>query len=250
MDAPNQWPPRDRQDGRVVIGIVLALVGLFLLLRVFHILPPLFYFVHPGWLALIIVGVVIGVKSNFRSPAAWILLVIGVSHLIPSFYIGDVSSRRLLLPLALLAAGLFIILRKKNTHHFRPSWKNGGECIPMQSVATDLVSIDVTFGGRKEIVTSKNFRGGAIRANFSGVELNLASADAVVNEPVVLDVYASFASVELILPSHWEVLNEIRPMMGSVEDHRVMRMAEAGVDRPKLILRGTVNLGSVELKSY
>jgi hypothetical protein len=252
MDAPNQWQPKDRQGGRIIFGVVLAVIGVGLLLRMFNILPPLFFHMRWGWpLVLIIIGLAMGAKHNFKNNAWWILVTIGVAHLIPAFYIGDVSSRKLLWPAMLILAGIFMITRKKGPSRFQQHrWHDGSKDIAFRSVDADEVSIDVTFGGRKEIITSKNFRGGAIRASFAGVELNLGSAESHSGVPMVLDVSASFAGVEIIVPSHWDVQNEIRPMMGSVEDNRVIRMGESTTDRPKLIVRGSVNFGSVELKGY
>jgi hypothetical protein len=254
MDAPNQWQPKHRQDGRIIVGIALALAGIFFLLRALHLLPTVFFYVHPGWLALIIIGIVVGVRNNFRNHAWWILIAIGVANIVPSFHIGDVSSRRIFWPSMLIIAGVFMILRKRGPGHLhRHDWHpgvGGGRHMSIESVDTDVVNIDVTFSGRKEIVTSKNFRGGVLRANFSGVELNLSGAESSSTEPMVLDVYASFAGVEIIVPAHWELQNEIRPTLGSVEDNRVIRVGETTMIKPKLILRGSVSFGSVELKSY
>ncbi len=235
---------RSRNKGKMVFGVIIAAIGLLLLLKMFHLLPPVIYSVHFGWpLILIIVGIVIGVKSNFRNNAWWILLLIGAAHMMPSFYIGDVPSRKVLWALLLILGGLAMIFRRNEPRQCE------GSVPQILTQDTDTVNIDVTFGGRKEIVTSHSFKGGRVRATFAGAEVNLAAAESGV-QPMVLEVYASFAGVEIIVPSHWEIQNEINPSMGSVEDHRMIRTIDTAAEKHTLVLRGTCSFGSVEIKSY
>ncbi len=252
MDASNGWQPKHGNEGKVIFGTILAAAGVLLLLHTFHILPV--YSFHLGWpVVVIVIGVILGIKNNFRKNAWWILILIGLQGLLPDFYIGDVPSHRIFWPLLLIALGLAVIFRRRDPQSaFRRHRRWEDKCaVPLLNNDSDTVNIDVTFSGRKEIVTSKAFRGGVIRANFSGVELNLASADGGADGlPMILEVHTSFAGVELIVPSHWEVQNEIRPMMGSVEDDRTIRTPDAGAVRRLLVLRGSCNFGSVELKSY
>lgn len=113
----------------------------------------------------------------------------------------------------------------------------------------NMLNIDVTFAGRKEIVTSKDFKGGNINATFGGVEINMVQADGT--GPMVLNCTVSFGGVELIVPSHWEIQNEINPTLGSVEDRRAMRMnTTTSEERKVLVLKGNCNFGSIEIKSY
>jgi hypothetical protein len=253
MESQERWQKdwsKRRRDGRMTVGIILIAVGLFLILRMFGWFSPFFFSFHFGWpVILVIIGLIIGVKSNFRKNAWWILILIGGSHmLLPYFpFIGGVPTRQILWPSLLVIAGLVVILRKRDDR-WDNKWKQNRHVHLLTSEA-DTVNIDATFGGRKEVVTSRSFKGGVIRASFSGVELNLAGAEAGV-QPVVLEVYASFAGVEIIIPSHWELQNEIQPTLGSVEDHRVVRTLDTSVEKRVLVLRGSCNFGSVEIKSY
>jgi hypothetical protein len=67
---------------------------------------------------------------------------------------------------------------------------------------------------------------------------------------MVLDVRVAFGSAEIIVPSHWEVVNEINPTLGSVEDQRMLRTPDASIERRTLILRGSCAFGSIEIKGY
>jgi predicted membrane protein len=158
--------------------------------------------------------------------------------------IGDTSSSALMIPLALIIGGLVMVFRSKKSK----DWHNNMEVVTSNE---NTLNVDVTFGGRKEIVTSKEFKGGNISATFGGCEINMTQADAV-EQPMVLNVKVSFGGVELVVPSHWELQNEIEPTFGSVEDHRAIRTSASSISEVKkvLILKGTCSFGSIEIKSY
>jgi len=116
------------------------------------------------------------------------------------------------------------------------------------TTSDNTINIDVTFGGRKEFVTSKDFKGGTISTVFGGCEVNLMQADTT-EKTMVLDIKVSFGGVELIVPSHWDIQNEVNPAFGSIEDERTIQTATAE-DRKTLIIKGSCSFGSVEIKSY
>lgn len=247
MDAPNQWHHgKRREDGRKRFGLIVAIVGFVFLLH--NIFPGFWHLpsIRFGWpWILLIVGLGLGIVSKFRRNGWWILVIIGAAHIVMPTFFPDIPTHRIVWPALLVGFGLAMIFGK---HDRRRGWK-GNHHVSSLTNDSDAVNIDVNFGGRKEIVTSRAFTGGNVRATCSGVELNLASAESGV-QTMVMDVQVMFASVEMVLPSHWDIQNEIRPTMGSVEDHRTIRTGDAGPSRPLLILRGSVTFGSVELKSY
>jgi predicted membrane protein len=233
---------RNRGGGdKTALGIILLAVGVFLLLRTLHIIPFLSF--HHFWpFVLILVGISIGIKNKFMNSAPWILIFIGVANAIPEFTFMDQSSRKLVWPVVLILFGSFIMLRsrKKKCHLDRITTATNND---------PMLNIDVTFGGRKEIITSKDFKGGNISATFAGAEVNLMQADST-TQPIVLDIRVSFGGVELIVPSHWEIQNEIAPSFGSVEDHRMVKTPMNAEDRKILSLKGSCSFGSIEIKSY
>jgi hypothetical protein len=254
MDPQYRPGQQRRGEGKVIFGVAIVAAGILMLLRMLHILPHVWFNFHSGWpVIVLIIGIVMGVRSNFKNNAWWILCLIGAAHLIPSFYIGDIPSNRLLWPVVLIAAGLAVIFRKKKPDARTGDWRNNMNQItagdPVIQNNAGTLNIDVTFGGRKEMVTSKEFRGGTINVTFGGAEINLMSADSTI-QPMILDVRVAFGSAEIIVPSHWDVVNEINPTMGSVEDQRMLRTPDASVDRRTLILRGSCAFGSIEIKGY
>lgn len=86
-------------------------------------------------------------------------------------------------------------------------------------------------------------------AIFGGAEINLTQADT--KDPVIyMNVRTVFGGCEIIVPSHWDVKNEMFVALGSVEDQRVIRTADPNVNRKTLVLKGLCMFGSVEVKSF
>lgn len=241
---PESYQRRQKGD-KIWFGVAVIMVGVLLMLKKLGI----FWFSwHAFWpVILIAVGLLIGIKKRFRNHAWWILILIGGAHLVPEFEVmNGVTSDNLVFPLALIIGGAVIALRSRKKNNYCGD-------TPMQVITNteSTLNIDVTFGGRKEIITSKDFRGGHISATFGGCEVNMIQADSSSSQPMVLDLKVSFGGVELIVPSHWELQNEIEPTFGSVEDHRAMRSGAAANEEKKLlILRGNCSFGSIEIKSY
>lgn len=235
---------RDRGGDKTVFGIIIAIIGAVLLLRTLDIIP--FFYVRSLWpVALIIIGITIGIKNKFVNPGSWILIFLGTVNLIPRMEIGNGHyTNELIWPFALILAGLFIVFRSRKKKYLMERTN-----INMITNNESVLNLDVTFGGRKEIITSKDFKGGTVSATFAGAEVNLMQADSL-TQPIVLDIRVAFGGVELIVPSHWEIQNEITPAFGSVEDHRVIRTPNPGEEKKVLSLKGSCSFGSIEIKSY
>jgi hypothetical protein len=230
-----------RQKNRAFFGIAIAVVGILMLLRALG----LFYFdMHEMWpFVLITIGVLLGIKNNFRNHAWWILILIGTAHLIPQFTINGRASRHFVWPIAVIIGGIMIAFRSR---------KSDNRCAPLLNASVNgesYLDIDVTFGGKKEMVTSKNLKGGTINVTFAGCELNLSQAD-FTEQTVTLDFKVFCGGVEMVVPPHWDIRNEIRPSFGAVEDERTMQAPSANENRKTLILRGSCSFGGIEIKSF
>lgn len=226
-------------------GFALLMLGLFILAKKLN-----FFDIgwHDAWPWMVIaIGMFIALKSKFRNNAWWILTLIGVSHLIPVFYIGEVSSKTLLIPAVMIVLGLVIIFRPARK---KKLWDDRcGSNIPIVTSSESTLNIDVTFGGHKEIVTSKDFKGGSISTTFGGAEVNLMNADST-DKTINLNMKVAFGGVELVVPSHWQVKNEISNTLGSVEDNRNIYTHGGGEEQTTLVLTGSCSFGSIEIKSY
>jgi len=232
----------NRRKNKAFFGIGIVIIGILLFLHTMGILPS--FDLEELWPSvLILIGVLIGLRTGFRGNAWWITILVGIANLTPQFMIMGKPSSNFVWPAAVIIAGLAIALRSRRDR-----------CYPRQmmdsTVNTDsTLNIDVTFGGKKEIVTAKDFKGGNVNVTFAGCEINLNQAD-FSETSAVLVFQVSFGGVEMVVPSHWEIQNEINPSFGSVEDARTIQTGTINENKKLLILRGNCSFGSIEIKSY
>lgn len=227
-------------------GVILLIIGTIIMLRKFDLL---YFDFHTMWPWIVIaVGTMIGVKSRFRNNAWWILVLIGTANLIPVFTIWGVSSKALLIPATMIALGILLIFRPQRKKN--PWDKRCDNNIKTVTSDDNILNIDVTFGGHKEVVTSKDFKGGTVSATFGGAEINLMNAKSM-DQKVSLNLKVTFGGVELVVPSDWEIRNEMHNTLGNVEDNRqVFTQSDNIEDRTVLYLTGNCSFGAIEIKSY
>jgi predicted membrane protein len=256
-----------KTSSSVFFGIFLAALGVLIFLDQVNLIN----FEAKFWpLFLIGVGIFSGIKNGFLRVVPFATILWGVLLMAPKFTILGVSSDRLVWPLFLIVGGIFIVMRSKaradrfeSLRRERSAAMNQPRVLNPDPSAPDPVlseslnagansqqlNIEAIFGGRKEIVTSKEFIGCNATAICGGVEINLMQADSTV-QPMVVDLRVIFGGVELIVPSHWEVINETDVIFGGIEDKRHLRTSPDLQNAKQLILRGSVSFGGLELKSY
>lgn len=272
---------KGNRNSSVLIGAFILLVGVLMLLR--RIGLPLPHWLLSWEMALIGVGIIMGLKSGFKD-IAWIIpIVLGLifisDDVFPYFSIG-----RLFWPLGLIAAGAIILTkgnRRKSswtdsnlqatdntpvaptpptpptgfTSNFKPMDENGNIIEPVTPTpqpavspdTNDVLDVAAVFGGVKRTVVSKNFCGGEIVAVFGGAEIDFTHAD--INGVVKLEATNVLGGTKIIVPAHWDIQSEMVAVFGGVEDKR--RIQPERIDRNKrLILTGTAFLGGLEIKSF
>jgi len=227
---------RDHKNSRLVLGGLVIVIGALILVKK---LGLLFFPFHVWPLFLVAIGVASGLKHNFRHFGAWVLIVLGILFSIPRFPVFGVMTTHLIAPFMLILLGIYLIVKKP-----RGYWHRFDSMTT--TVDDDRIALDVTFGERNAVVTSKNFKGGTISNTFSETKLNLMQADS--REPMILDVAVSFGTVDILIPSYWEVAFEVSNSFASVEDKRYMRAVSTDEQRT-LIIRGHCSFGSINIKS-
>ena len=228
-----------------------------------------------SWAVLLIaMGLFIGIRHNFRSPAWFIMMVVGGVVLIKSDefarYFPGLNVNHIW-PLALIILGLFFILRPHRRHRYLHDYVNDKvdskitETYPTHGESSDAKAnpasdqaaqsnwsedyIDSTsiFGGVKKNIISKNFKGGDITNIMGGSEIDLTQAD--IKGTVRIDLTQVFGGTKLIVPSNWQVKAQMAAIFGGVEDKRSIQ--NTALDPNKiLILDGTSIFGGIEIRSY
>lgn len=262
--------PNNPRNGKALVGIILLVVGAMLLLRQFT------YFFIPGWLYsppmwLVAWGLFIGARSNFRKPASFLLIILGIGWLLNNNIPG---LGHILWPIGIICLGVWLILRR---HHSREHWdKNGdnkwdwrnhtgektadfsdlnspdappvtpnaGAYPPSGDDFLDAVSV---FGGVKKTIMSKNFKGGDIVNIFGGAELDFSLAD--INGRVVIDITQIFGGTKIIVPSHWRVVSDMAAVFAGLDDKRMKSTASPNSDKI-LVLKGVSVFAGIDIRSY
>jgi hypothetical protein len=264
---PDIKPKYSKDKNNIWVGFLLLIVGGFLLAKQAGVPIPLWVF---NWhFALIILGLLVGIRHGFRH-AIWLILILVGSYFLIEDYYPALAIRQYAWPLGIIAVGLFFIFRPKN-HNRRIWWEEWEQQYKNErgqqrkyarraqwekykkTYSTGYVSgedyIDVVsvLGGIKKNLLSKNFKGGESISFLGGTELNLSQAD--INGRVVLELTQILGGTKLIIPPHWDVRSELITVFGSIDDKRSLE--NVVIDENKiLVLKGVSVLGGIDIRSY
>jgi predicted membrane protein len=92
---------------------------------------------------------------------------------------------------------------------------------------------------------SQDFQGGDATSLLGGCKIDLRQA-AIKREEAILDVFALWGGIEVIVPRNWSVVIQGTPILGAFADKTDSSKEEGG---PRLIIRGAVIMGGVEIKN-
>lgn len=251
-----KYNDKNRDNGRIIGGLIIIAVGAVLLLRNTGVDFPRWLFSWP--MILILVGIYSGFKHNFKNPSWLILIGIGGFFLVQKFIPG-LSREPLFWPLVIIAAGVLFMLRprhdafafnkNKQTDIFGNTQTtlvgSGQSVVPDPS---DTIFVRSVFSGVKRNMLSKNFQGGTISSIFGGSEIDFTQAD--INGNVVIRFEVLFGGAKIIIPPHWAVQNEIEGVFHGVDDNRRFNPDAALNPGKVLVLKGSVTFGGVEIRSY
>jgi len=264
--------PHQPKSGKVFIGLILLLFGTILLFKQFGMLFPGWLFSWPVF--LIVVGLFLGFRHNFRTPHGFLLITIGVlffiERLIPGFNI-----RQFIWPLIIISLGIWMIFGKNNYrrrqhYNYEPQLNPthpeyypeaplphvGIEPDPAYAYTADYATrisnedfLHATsiLGGVKKIIVSKNFQGGDITNFMGGSEINLTQAD--IQGRVIIDITQLMGGTKLIVPSNWNVVSEMISIFAGLDDKRLIQPGNFNPEKV-LIIRGTSIMGGVDIRSY
>jgi len=250
------------QKGKVIAGLIIIVIGSLLLLDNVGLNLP-------NWLwhwsnILIVIGLFIGVKHNFKNSGWFVMVLIGSFFTLKEAFGDEVNFSKVIFPGMLVLLGLFILLKPKSTYTHKAKWKKFNEpepFTPYTDAAEDsssskkqkkansndyLDSVNV-FGGSHQTIYSKNFKGGEITAVFGGCDVNLTQAD--FEGEIVIDVTAVFGGTKIIIPAGWDVKPEVTAIFGGLDDKRSIQPL---TDAPHklLIIKGVVMFGGVDIRNY
>lgn len=242
---PERWD-RCRHGGHrhhhrghgVIPGLVLIAWGALLLLREQGVIDPALRAFDLWPLVIIGVGLSIAVGRRRLGSALVGLAIMLLGAGMLAQRLGYAVGGTHLWPVLLIAAGLGVIWNGA-------ARRRGGPRVANEQVSADSVQRSVTMGGLALVVDSQRFRGGALSVTMGEIKLDLRRAS-IEGEEAALDLSLTMGGVELYVPSNWQVVSDVSPFMGVVEDKTEPRPDAAGVQR-RLVLRGKITMGSVTI---
>ena len=251
----DEWEASKRR-GRILGGAALIVAGIILALQ------ELKQITIPDWVfswqsILVFIGLMIGVKSNFKRASAFILIMIGGVGLVAEYFLPEIHFSNLFWPIMIIGLGLILIFKPRN--RWRNHWmrhqqmghqfnRSMNDCRTETNDSNDYINSSVVFGGVKKNIISKDFKGGEVTNLFGGTDINFTQAD--IQCTINLEINNVFGGVKLIVPAHWQVKSELNVIMGGVEDKRNMQQNQVFPSDKILVLKGDVVMGGVEIKSY
>ncbi len=225
-----------KNQGRIFWGLLLILLGVvFLLDRMGRL--DFGDLIGRYWpVIFILIGISILLSNNLRNAGSGIFFILfGTFFLLLRLRIFDQAVWRYLWPVAIIAVGLWILLR--------PAFHPGRTKMP--EMTGDDLAINQVFSGTARKVESQNFRGGKADVVFGSAEIDLRAAK-LAGGQATLVLSVVFGNIEVIVPREWQVVLAGTPVLGSIKSNKAAAtdMATTGT----LSIQGSVVFGSIEVK--
>ncbi len=232
---------------RLVVGLFVMALGALFLLDNMRIVP--FDDVFLFWpLAPIAVGLTMlvqprgttnrGVGGFLVVAGTWILLY--DFDIVPySFWDGW--------PLVLIGIGAWLVYRsvvEPEVSTARGGVSPGQPSHDPSATGDSTLSAFGFLGGVVRKSTSRAFQAADATAILGGCTIDLRDAD-LGPEPAVVDAFAFWGGIEVLVPPNWVVINKVLPLLGSAED-TTRQTPEPGKE---ILIRGTVLMGGLEIRN-
>jgi predicted membrane protein len=227
-------------NNRAIIGVILVMVGLFLVLRNTGFFPDFIDHVVFSWpMLLVCIGLVMTLGASEKTSGV-IVMAVGGFFLIPMIFRETFHAYNMFWPSIFIIIGVIFIFTKRRGWNAVASTAITGD---------DYVDIVNVFSGGERQIVSENFRGGKISAVFGGTELDLTKAKLAPGRNE-LEIACIFGGATLIVPDDWNISIEVTPVLGGFSDSRKLIPGRTVDITRQLAIKGAVIFGGGEIKSY
>ncbi|WP_340153191.1 DUF5668 domain-containing protein [uncultured Marivirga sp.] len=231
-------------------GVILLIIGGILLLDRMDVIEFSWIFSWP--FIFIGIGIYSLVRHGLRNGFGLIMLLVGSFFLIRREGFIPAEYYDYLLPGGIILIGLYLILGRSRKFGFQKGDSEHGSDEDLglsdsKTVESDFIRAEAVFASVQRRLITKNFKGGKITTAFGGADIDLSKAE--IQESAVLDVEVTFGGLKLIIPPHWEVQADVSNVFSGIEDKRAFPSVDES-DRKILYIKGSVNFGGLEFKSY
>ena len=219
----------DSTWSRMVTGLIILAAGVVLWLHQIDRLDARDYI--EWWpLALLAIGLAHLVERRWAAGAIWI--GIGTFFMLPMLGYDRPSVWLVLAvwPLLISVAGVTLIVQALRPRPPGPTGNPG------------FRAVAVMAGNVRRIASPTT--GGEAVAVMGGCELEIVP-QALFGDEMIIDVLAFWGGINIRIPYGWQVVNQVAPILGGLED----KTAGAPEDAPRLIVRGSAIMAGVEVRN-
>ncbi|MBE0712794.1 MAG: hypothetical protein IH583_10455 [Candidatus Aminicenantes bacterium] len=225
-----------KNQSRIFWGLLLILLGFIFLLDQMGRLDFGDLVGHYWPVVFILIGISILLSNNFQNVGSGIFFILfGAFFLLMRLRVFDQAVWRYLWPLAVISAGLWILLR--------PAWHPDKKKI--NEMTADDLAISLVLSGTSRKVESQNFKGGKADVVLGSAEVDFRGARLSGGQATLL-LSVVLGSIELTVPHEWQVVIEGTPVLGSMDSRKktIPDVEKTGT----LFIKGSAVLGSIEIK--
>ena len=227
--------PTPRINGRLVAGALLIFFGVIFTLDNMGVLDAGDVL---SWWPVILIAVgalkVIQPPHEGHRKLGYVLMALGVFFQLQSF---GLTHMRSAWPFVLVVIGGFLVWRAL-----------GRSAGPPTAESSSQLSEFAIMGGVHRVVESSDFRGGEATAIMGAVELDLRGST-IATSPAVIDVFALWGGIEIMVPPEWKVDVKAMPILGAFENKARSSIRDSSAPTQELVIRGTALMGGVEIKN-
>ena len=227
-------------SNRAVLGVILVLIGVFLVLRNTGIFPHFIDHIIFSWqMILIVIGVLLTVGSSSGKTPGVIIMAIGAFFLIPEIF-RETFNIDMFWPSIFIVIGIIFLFSRRRSWNSIPNASHSGD---------DYIDIVHVFSGGERHIISDNFRGGKITAVFGGSEIDLTKSK-LAPGITEIEIACVFGGATLIVPDDWNIKIEVVPVLGGFGDSRKLNPGRTVDLSRQLIVKGAIVFGGGEIKSF
>lgn len=165
--------------------------------------------------------------------AGWIWTIIGAVSMLRPLGIARIDVFDLW-PMIFILIGATVVVR---------AWRGVAESGPV--TAGPRFDASAFLAGAQRKVVTQEFSACDVNSVFAGTTLDFRPAR-LANGRGVVEVYAMFGGIELIVPPEWRVVSEVTPILGVFQDLSVVPEDPAA---PTLVIRGHAVMGGIEVRN-
>jgi len=230
---------------RTMLGLFIVAVGTIAALDQMNIINATY--LQPFWpIGIIAVGGVLFTQNRVQGGHGVngaIVMGVGILILLNTLGLARVRVGELIGPAILIFIGVMLL------RHRAPGTRGS------MGVDTDgHMIVFAVLSGVKRAASTSLFQGAEVTAFMGGCQLDLRQAVIPPGAEATIELMSVMGGCEIYVPSTWQIVTPIIPVMGGIEDKRLPAIQTAPLGpgapaAPRLTIRGFLLMSGVQIKN-